>query len=70
MDLAPTNSDDEVQELSETLQSMPSSRKSSKKKGQNCKVHPIGNIDFSFVFEIIVRKSQLNLHFSFCISSF
>ena len=33
MDLTPTNSDDEVQELSETLQSMPSSRKSSKQDG-------------------------------------
>ena len=25
----------------------------------------LGNIDFSFVFEIIVRKSQLDLHFPF-----
>ena len=33
MDLTPTNSDDEVQELRETLQSMPSSRKPSKQKG-------------------------------------
>ena len=37
---------------------------------QYCKVHPFGNIDFSFVFEIIVRKSQLDLQFSFCIFSF
>ena len=57
MDLTPTNSDDEVKELSETLQSMPSPSKSPEaKRGR------IGNIDFSFVFEIIVtnvRKSQL-----------
>ena len=33
MDFTPTNSDDEVQELSQTLQSMLSSRKSSKQKG-------------------------------------
>ena len=70
MDLTPTNSDDEVQELTETLQSMPSSRKPSKQKGQNYKVHLIENIDFGFVLENIVRKSELNLHFSFCIFSF
>ena len=41
-----------------------------KQKGQNCKVHPFGNDDFSFVFEIVVGKSQLSLHFAFCIFSF
>ena len=41
-----------------------------KQKGQNCKVHPFGNNDFSFVFEIVVGKSQLSLHFAFCIFSF
>ena len=33
MDLRPTNSDDEVQELSETLQSMPSPSKPPKQNG-------------------------------------
>ena len=37
-----------------------------KQKGQNCKVHLFGNNDFSFVFEIVVGKSQVSLHFAFC----
>ena len=54
----------------QTVESISSSIFFSVHVWQNCKVHLLGNIDFSFVFEIIVRKSQLDLHFSFCIFSF
>ena len=58
MDLTPTYSD----ELSETLQSMPSPSKPPEAKwGRTARYIRLETFDFSFVFEIIVRKSQLDL---------
>ena len=71
MDLTPTNSDDEVKELAARLCNLCRHQANlQKQKGQNCKVYPFGNNDFGFVFEIVVGKSQLSLHFAFCIFSF